>query len=57
MYIVLGLGCFLVGWRFAPVEPEVIFSIGTVGFTAYDGLFVLGGILILRGLFRWMHSD
>ena len=56
MYFVLGIACFLVGWKLTGLSHEAAFVVFNVEFTVYDGLFVLGALCLVRGFYKWMHD-
>jgi hypothetical protein len=56
VYFVLGIACFLAGWKLTAVSEDPAFIVSNVPFSIYDGLYVLGALCIVRGFYKWMHE-
>lgn len=52
--IILALACIGLGVRFTTTHPEVIYVLGPLHLTWYHVLFAAGGLLFLRGVWKWV---
>lgn len=56
MFFVLGIACFLVGWKLVSTTHEIAFAVANVEFSIYHGLYVLGALCLVRAFYKWMHD-